>query len=129
MKNKVLSRRDALKLAGTATAFCASFGFLHREGEAGLGIASQIRKPVERQVGLQKNMQLWSQAQMKWYAGNRVLAIIDIPIAAIKHLQSSPNASVLIKFDGRFEGKHHFHRTQVQLGGWEVEEGEPAIKR
>jgi hypothetical protein len=115
MKNKVLSRRDALKLAGTATAFCASFGFLHREGEAGLGIASQVRKQVDQQAALQQHMQKWNQAQIKWYAGNRVLATSNIPGAVLKHLQGDMNASVMIKFDGKFEGKHHFHRTQVRV--------------
>jgi len=124
MKNKVLSRRDALKLAGTATAFCASFGFLYREGEAGLGLSSQISKPVEQ------SYEKWNQAQIKWYVGNRVLATSNIPGAVLKHLQSNINASVLLKIDGKFQGKHHFHRTQMQLSaGWDVEESRPMIKR
>lgn len=109
MKNKVLSRRDALKLAGTATAFCASFGFLHREGEAGPGIAGQVSKQIEQ------SYEKWKQAQMKWYVGNRVLATSNIPGAVLKHLQSDLNASVIIKFDGKFQGKQHFHRTQVKI--------------
>jgi len=94
MSNKSLSRRDALKLAGTAAAFCASFGFLHREGEAG----PQKLLRTDKADPLQSHKIKWDRAQIKWYAGDRLLHAGDLPPAVLKHLQSDVNASVQFKF-------------------------------
>ncbi len=90
---KVLSRRDALKLAGTAAAFCASFGFLHREGEAGPHAQSQVKGELMRTHKIK-----WERAQIKWYAGDTLLHAGNFPPAVLKHLQSDVNASVQIKW-------------------------------
>lgn len=113
-QTKVLSRRDALKLAGTAAAFCASFGFLHREGEAGPQKPTQFLK-IEEQSKLQQHALKWNQAQIKWFAGNTLLATSAIPTVVIKHLQSDMNASVLLKIDGKFQGGSQFHKAYIKI--------------
>jgi hypothetical protein len=93
-QTKVLSRRDALKLAGTAAAFCASFGFLHREAEAG------PQRPGRVKVAdpIMQHKIKWERAQIKWFAGDKLLHAGDFPPAVLKHLQSDVNASVQFKF-------------------------------
>ncbi len=113
-QTKVLSRRDALKLAGTAAAFCASFGFLHREGEASPQKPTQFLK-IEEQSKLQQHALKWNQAQLKWYAGSTLLATSPIPTVVIKHLQSDMNASVLLKINGKFQGGSQFHKAYIKL--------------
>jgi hypothetical protein len=79
-----ISRRDILRLAGTATAFCASFGFLH---------ASQTGEVIQ-----DKHIQgRWQTAEIKWYAGNELLHSAAIPARVMKHLESDVNATVQVK--------------------------------
>jgi hypothetical protein len=95
-----VTRRDILKLAGTAAAFCTSFGFLH----AG-------QKPAEVQ-GKHVN---WDQAEIKWYSGSALLFSSAIPAKVAKHLESDVNATVEVKLFrsgqmlknlGTIQGKH-----------------------
>jgi len=91
---KSVSRRDVLKLAGTAAAFCTSFGFLH--GEEGPG---QLPSQQSRKVAANTQLQMkWKQAQLKWYSGKELLHSSDFPSAVLKHLQSSEMASVQLKW-------------------------------
>jgi len=99
---KNVSRREVLKLAGTAAAFCTSFGFLH---------GSQTGASVQ-----DKHLQMkWEQAEIKWYTGNTVLYSSAIPAKVAKHLESDVNATVevklfrsgqLLKNLGTIQGKH-----------------------
>ena len=91
---KTVTRRDVLKLAGTAAAFCTSFGFLH--GEEGAG-----QLPSQQSHKLEANAQLqikWKQAQIKWYSGGELLGSSEFPSKVLKHLQSGEMASVEIKW-------------------------------
>ncbi len=96
-ENKILSRRDALKLAGAAAAFCASFGFFHGEGEAGPQVESKLHKGEKADLMRQHRMK-WERAEMKWYAGNRLLHAADFPSVVLKHLQNDMNAAVQMKW-------------------------------
>jgi hypothetical protein len=88
---KIVSRRELLKLAGTAAAFCTSFGFLH--GHDGTGqLPSQRLHKVEGKVEIK-----WDQAEIKWYAGTTLLHSSAIPARVAKHLASDANASVVVK--------------------------------
>jgi len=79
-----VTRRDVLKLAGTAAAFCTSFGFLHA-GQTG-GVVQD------------KHLQArWQQAEVKWYAGSELLHSMAMPARVMKHLESDSNATVEIK--------------------------------
>ncbi|OGD36028.1 MAG: hypothetical protein A2V45_08030 [Candidatus Aminicenantes bacterium RBG_19FT_COMBO_58_17] len=81
---KTVSRRDILKLAGTAAAFCTSFGFLH---------GSQVGGIVQ-----DKHLQMkWAQAEIKWYKGSELLYSAPFPVKVLKHLQSNETATVEIK--------------------------------
>ncbi len=96
-EQKVLSRRDALKLAGAAAAFCASFGFLYDEGEAGPQVQSKFIK--EDKAGLMRQHKIkWERAQIKWYAGNKLLHTANFPSVVLKFLQNDMNAVVQIKW-------------------------------
>ena len=97
-----VTRRDVLKLAGTASAFCASFGFLHGSQAGG----------VVQDKHLQMN---WEQAEIRWYSGTTLLHSSTIPAKVAKHLQSDVNATVeiklfrsgqLLKNLGTIQGKH-----------------------
>ena len=101
--SKTLNRRDLLKLAGTAAAFCASFGFLH---------GSQDRGVVQDKHAIQIK---WAQAELKWYSGDTLLHSAAIPAKVMKFLQSDPAATVEIKLFrsgqllrnlGTIQGKH-----------------------
>jgi hypothetical protein len=82
---ETLSRREVLKLAGTAAAFCASFGFLH---------GSQVGGVVQ-----DKHLQMkWVQAEFKWYNGSELLGTTPFPARVLKHLQSNEAAVVELKF-------------------------------
>jgi len=103
---KTLNRRDLLKLAGTAAAFCASFGFLH--GSQVGGVVQDKHAPAGRQLK-------WAQAELKWYSGGTLLESVPIPVKVLKHLQSDPAATVEIKLFrsgqllrnlGTIQGKH-----------------------
>ena len=79
---KIVSRRDVLKLAGTAAAFCTSFGFLHG-GQTGVNKELQVK---------------WQQAEIKWYKGSELLESAPFPAKVLKHLQSDEMATVEIKW-------------------------------
>lgn len=97
---KIMNRRDVLKLAGTAAAFCASFGFLEG-GQAG-GVVQH------------KNLQLkWDLAEIKWYSGKVVLDSVPVPARVLKYLQSDPAATVEIKL---FRGGQLFRNLGVIQG-------------
>ena len=82
---KNLSRRDVLKLAGTAAAFCTSFGFLHGGQKAGV---VQDKHIVQHK---------WEKAEIKWYSGNTLLHSSALPAKVAKHLGSDINATVAVK--------------------------------
>jgi hypothetical protein len=83
-ERNAVTRRDVLKLAGTAAAFCTSFGFLHGSQSGG--------------VIQDKHLQVkWQQAEIKWYTGRELLHSAEIPAKVIKHLESDINATVEIK--------------------------------
>jgi len=96
-ENRVLSRRDMLKLAGTAAAFCASFGFLHGEAEAGPQVESKFLKLDQAELMRQHKIK-WERAQIKWYTGNRLLHTANFPSVVLKYLQNDMNAAVQIKW-------------------------------
>ena len=83
-----VTRRDVLKLAGTAAAFCTSFGFLH---------GSQTGGQVQDKHIVQDKHRQWAQAEIKWYAGATLLHSSPIPSIVIKHLASDANAVVELK--------------------------------
>lgn len=87
---KSVSRREILRLAGTAAAFCASFGFLH---------GSQVRGVVQdKHIVQDKHLQArWQQAEIKWYAGNELLHSSAIPARVAKHLGADASAVVEVK--------------------------------
>jgi len=102
-ERETVSRREVLRLAGTAAAFCASFGFLHGSQEAG---AVQGKHSQEFK---------WDQAEIKWYDGNTLLYSAGIPSKVLKHLQANVNATVelklfqsgkLLRNVGTIQGKH-----------------------
>jgi hypothetical protein len=105
---KIVKRREILKLAGTAAAFCTSFGFL--QGSQ-IGGAVQDKHRVE-----DKHLQMrWAQAEIKWYAGATLLHSAAIPAKVAKHLESDAAATVeiklfrsgqLLKNLGAIQGKH-----------------------
>jgi hypothetical protein len=101
-QRQTVSRRDVLALAGTAAAFCASFGFLHggQEPAAVQGKHLDVK---------------WEQAEIKWYSGSTLLHSAGIPAKVLKHLQAEPAAVVeiklfqsgqLLKNLGTIQGKH-----------------------
>jgi hypothetical protein len=96
-ENKVLSRRDVLKLAGTAAAFCASFGFLHGEEEAGPQTKNKPQRGGKADQMRQHQIK-WQKAQIKWYSGNKLLHTANFPSVVLKHLQNDMNSSVQIKW-------------------------------
>jgi len=83
-----VTRRDVLKLAGTAAAFCTSFGFLH---------GSQTGGQVQDKHIVQDKHRQWAQAEIKWYAGSKLLHASAIPMIVLKHLESDANAVVELK--------------------------------
>lgn len=85
-----VTRRDVLKLAGTAAAFCASFGFLHGSQTGG-----QVQ---DKHQVMDKHIQMkWEQAEIKWYAGATLLHSSAIPARVAKHLAANANAVVELK--------------------------------
>jgi hypothetical protein len=107
-EKETVSRREVLRLAGTAAAFCASFGFLH--GSQDVGVV-QDKHAVEDKHLQQK----WEQAEIKWYSGSTLLHSSAIPSKVAKHLQANANAVVdiklfqsgkLLKNLGTVQGKH-----------------------
>jgi len=105
---KLVNRREVLKLAGTAAAFCASFGFLH--GSQTGGVVQDKHAPVGKM-----ELTKWTQAEIKWYSGATLLESVPVPAKVLKHLQSDPAATVEIKLFrsgqllrnlGTIQGKH-----------------------
>jgi hypothetical protein len=99
----IVSRREVLRLAGTAAAFCASFGFLHGSQEA-----AAIQGKHSQEVK-------WEQAEIKWYDGSTLLHSSGIPSKVLKHLQANASATVELKLFqsgqllrnlGTIQGKH-----------------------
>jgi hypothetical protein len=90
---KIVSRREILKLAGTAAAFCASFGFLH---------GNQTGKETVQAKHLQMK---WRQAELKWYKGDELLHSTEFPARVLKHLQSDEMSVIEIKWfrNGKLE--------------------------
>jgi hypothetical protein len=103
-----VKRREVILLAGTAAAFCTSFGFLR---------GSQIGGVVQDKHRVEdKHLQIkWEQAEIKWYAGGTLLHSSFIPAKVVKHLEGDVNATVevklfrsgqLLKNLGVIQGKH-----------------------
>ena len=104
-----VTRRDVLKLAGTAAAFCTSFGFLQ---------GSQTGRQVQdKHVVQDKHIEQhkWEHAELKWYAGATLLHSSAIPARVAKHLESDASAVVEVKLFrsgqllrnlGAIQGKH-----------------------
>lgn len=87
---KTVTRRDVLKLAGTAAAFCTSFGFLHGSQTGGV--------VQDKHIVQDKHLQArWQQAEIKWYKGSELLYSAPFPAKVMKHLQSDEMASIEIK--------------------------------
>jgi hypothetical protein len=102
-EGKTVTRRDVLKLAGTAAAFCTSFGFLH---------GSQARGVVQ-----DKHLQMkWAQAEIKWYSGATVLYSSAIPAKVAKHLGSDVNATVEVKLFRSGQMLKNLGTIQAKLG-------------
>ena len=98
-----VSRREVLRLAGTAAAFCASFGFLHGSQDVGVVQDKHIQQVK------------WDQAEIKWYDGATLLHSSAIPSKVAKHLQANASAAVelklfqsgkLLRNVGTIQGKH-----------------------
>jgi hypothetical protein len=86
----IVSRREVLRLAGTAAAFCASFGFLHASQKAGV--------VQDKHLVMDKHLQAqWAKAELKWYSGATVLHSSAIPAKVYKHLQDNVEAVVELK--------------------------------
>jgi hypothetical protein len=102
-ERETVSRREVLRLAGTAAAFCASFGFLHGSQDVG----------VVQDKHLQEFK--WDQAEIKWFSGATLLYSSAIPSKVAKHLQANVNSTVelklfqsgkLLRNVGTIQGKH-----------------------
>ncbi len=89
-EGKTVTRREVLKLAGTAAAFCTSFGFLHGSQTGG-----SIRG---KSKGISELQLKWRQAEIKWYSGDVLLHSGEFPSKVLKHLQSDEMATVEIKW-------------------------------
>ena len=80
---KIVSRREILKLAGTAAAFCTSFGFLSGGQKGRVAVTAKHFK--------------WTQAELKWYGGNELLGSTPFPVKVLKHLESNEEATLELK--------------------------------
>jgi len=89
-EGKTVKRREIMMLAGTAAAFCASFGFLQ-------GGQARVQHKNELTVEHKNELQRWSQAQIKWYAGSTLLHSEAIPATVAKRLAADATAVVEIK--------------------------------
>jgi len=91
-EGNAITRRDVLKLAGTAAAFSSSFGLLYA-GESGQLTTSQDDK-------LKGNIQLfskWKQAEFKYYSRGQLLHTAEVPAVVLKILQTDINGSIEMK--------------------------------
>jgi hypothetical protein len=107
---KAVKRREILALAGTAAAFCTSFGFLQ-----GSQVGGTAQHKNELAVEHKNELARWTQAEIKWYAGETLLHSSAIPARVAKHLAADANAVVevklfqsgkLLKNLGMIQGKH-----------------------
>jgi len=89
---KSVTRREVLKLAGTAAAFCTSFGFLQAADGSG-----QVADHDHKLEGKDQLSARWQQAEIKFYKGSTLLHSSPIPSVVMKHLQSNEAAVVQIK--------------------------------
>ena len=89
---KTVTRRDVLKLAGTAAAFCTSFGFLLGSQTGGAVQSKTFKFTVNKELQFK-----WRQAEFKWYNGNELLSSAEFPTTVLKLLQSDETAAVEIK--------------------------------
>ena len=87
---KTVSRREIIKLAGTAAAFCTSFGFLHGSQERG---TVQDKHLQQTKITQHK----WEKAEIKFYSGTALLHSQAIPAKVAKLLESDVNATVELK--------------------------------
>lgn len=85
-----VKRREILKLAGTAAAFCTSFGFL--QGSQTRGVVQDKHRVEDKHLQAK-----WAQAEIKWYAGATLLHSAAIPASVAKHLASGVDAAVQVK--------------------------------
>lgn len=85
-----VSRREVLRLAGTAAAFCASFGFLH--GSQDRGVVQDKHQVMDKHLQMK-----WARAELKWSSGATVLHSSAIPAKVVKHLQDNVEAVVELK--------------------------------
>jgi len=106
---KTVSRREIIKLAGTAAAFCTSFGFLHGSQERGAVQDKHV------QQGKMATQHKWEKAEIKFYDGSTLLHSQAIPAKVAKLLDSDVNATVELKLFrsgqmlrnlGTIQGKH-----------------------
>ena len=81
---KGLSRREGIRLAGTAAAFCASFGFLLGD--------DQVRQLKDRSIQFK-----WAQAQLKFYGGSNLLHAQAVPAKVLKFLKAHAGSMVEVK--------------------------------
>jgi hypothetical protein len=103
-----ISRRDILKLAGTAAAFCTSFGFLHGSQTGG---AVQDKHIVQ-----DKHLQArWAQAEVKWYKGNELLHSSALPAKVVKHLGSNVDAVVEVKLFRSGQMLRNFGKIEAKI--------------
>ncbi len=105
-----VTRRDVLKLAGTAAAFCTSFGFLH-----GSQVGGVVQDKHLGDIKDEACSTSGQRAEIKWYAGATLLHSSAIPAKVAKHLESDANAVVEVKLFrsgqllrnlGAIQGKH-----------------------
>jgi len=105
-----VTRRDVIKLAGTVTAFCASFGFL-QGGQSGV----KVQHKGELTEKHKHELATWTQAEIKWYAGATLLHSAAIPAKVAKHLAANENEMIVLKLYragqllknlGEIQGKH-----------------------
>lgn len=106
---KSVNRREILRLAGTAGAFCASFGFLHG-GQIGGAVQDKHIQVQDKHLQAR-----WQQAELKWYAGNELLHSSAIPARVMKHLGESPTASVEVKLFRSGQMLRNFGKVEAKL--------------
>jgi hypothetical protein len=89
---KAVKRREILALAGTAAAFCTSFGFLQ-----GSQIGGNVQHKGDLTAEHKNELARWTQAEIKWYAGETLLHSAAIPARVAKHLAADAHAVVEVK--------------------------------
>lgn len=111
---KTVKRREILMLAGTAAAFCTSFGFL-QGGQVAVQDKHVVQHKGELTVEHKNELARWTKSELKWYAGTTLLHSSAIPAQVAKRLAEDANAVVeiklfqsgqLLKNLGTIQGKH-----------------------